>query len=336
MGAALRARWLRGAREEARSRVPRAASFGRVLRASAFALALTINSWAQAAQRVLVVVGPEQESHAERIEEELHVLGYSTSRATETPQALEQLRSGQVDAVVVVPGPEQSKYYVLRQGEVIVETELEDSEHPEALPVKTAEGVRSTLRAEAERAARPAVPLLEVGLGLFFDATTYTEPRLGFEGTGLFRVTDRFTLGPRIRGTLKSDYGVANSELGASNLVLGLLGCVPLPAGPVVRFGLCASAGARAIFLSGLTGPQKGEGAGAIWGPVFGGAASVTYELSEQIALRSTLSLDLGFGAHSGPEDLPKRSTDLLAEEGRSSYFGLDVGLGFSAVYLLR
>lgn len=285
---------------------------------------------------MLVVVPPDQESHAERIEEELHVLGYTTSRARATPPSLEKLRSGEVEAVVVVEGPHLTKYYVLRQGEVIVETELEeDAEDPDAVPVKTAEGVRSTLRAEAER-ARSEVPLAEISAGLLFDATTYTQPRLGFEGTGLFRISRGFFLGPRIRGTIKSDYGVHNSELGASNLVLGLLGCGVVPAGAVVRLGLCGSAGARAIFLSGIRGPQKGESAGAIWGPVFGGTASVTYELSEHFALRSALSLDVGFGAHSGPDDLPKRSTDLLAEEGRSSYFGLDVGLGFSAVYLLR
>lgn len=284
---------------------------------------------------MLVVVSPEQQGHAERIEEELHVLGYSTSRAQATSPSLEKLRSGEVDAVVVVEGPHQTKYYVLRQGEVIVETELEDAEDPDAVPVKTAEGVRSTLRAEAER-TRPEVPRAEISAGLLFDATTYTQPRLGFEGTGLFRITNGFFLGPRIRGTIKSDYGERNSELGASNLVLGLLGCGVLPASSVVRLGLCGSAGARAIFLSGVRGPQRGEGAGAIWGPVFGGAASMTYELSEHFALRSALSVDVGFGVHSGPEELPRRSTDLLAEEGRSSYFGVDVGLGFSAVYLLR
>ncbi len=284
---------------------------------------------------MLVVVAPEQEGHAERIEEELHVLGYSTSRARATPPSLEKLRSGEVDAVVVVEGPHQTKYYVLRKGEVIVETELEDSKDPDAVPLKTAEGVRSTLRAEAER-ARSEVPLAEIGAGLLFDATSYTQPRLGLEGTGLFQISRGLFLGPRIRGTIKSDYGAHNSELGASNLVLGLLGCGVLPAGAVVRLGLCGSAGARAIFLSGIRGPQKGESAGAIWGPVFGGAASVTYELSENFALRSALSLDVGFGAHSGPEELPKRSTDLLAEKGQSSYFGVDVGLGFAAVYLLR
>jgi hypothetical protein len=285
---------------------------------------------------VLIVAGPDLEQSAERVEQELHLVGYSALRASETASSLERLRAREVQAVVVITGRGHTRYYVLRAGEVLVETQLDDAEHPESLPVKTAEGVRSTLMAEQVRAQAPAAPRFELALGPLLDATSYSNPRLGFEATGLFRLQERFYLGPRARATLVSDYGEVKSELGAANAVLGVLGCAPLRVGEAFSFGFCASVGARAIFLSILTGPKTGQDAGAIWGPLVGGALSASYAVSEHFALKSALHVDVGLGVHSGASGLPKRSTDLLAAQAQSSYFGLDVGLGLYAVYLLR
>lgn len=258
-------------------------------------------------------------------------------RDDDVNSSLARLRARKIDAVIVLLEEGRSKYYVRRSGDVLVETRLEDVEHPEALPVKIAEGVRSALRTEQERETRSrASPAFALSLGPVLAAASYAQPRLGFEGIALWRLTDRFYLGPRAKGTLSGDYGEPNSELGASTIVFALTGCTPFPVAPVVTVGLCASLGARAIYLNGIRGPQKDESGGQIWGPLFGGAFFADLELNQHFALRSSFNLDLGFGSYSGPDSLPKRSTDLLADHSASAYFGLDVGLGFYLVYLVR
>lgn len=286
---------------------------------------------------MVVVSEPRAASSAERLTEELVLLDYEVERDHDLGASLKRLRERDVVAVVVLSGDGHGRYYVRRSREVLVETQLDDPEHPETLPVKIAEGVRSTLHAEAERAFVPHVsPSFELSLGPVLGAATYADPHAGFEAMGLWRLNGRIYLGPRAKATLRADYGEPKSELGASNVVLALTGCAPFPVSPVVTLGLCASLGARAILLSGLTGPQKGESAGAIVGPLVGGALNASFELSQHFALRTALNLDVGFGAHTGPGELPKRSTDLLAAHSASSYFGLDFGLGFYFVYLMR
>lgn len=286
---------------------------------------------------MLLVSDSRTEASSRRVEEELALLDYSVDHDRDAGAALERLRARDVDAVIVLSEDGRGQFYVLRSGSTLVETRLEDAEHTETFPVKMAEGVRTALRAEQERsAARRTAPSFELSLGPVLDASSYANPRLGFEAIGLWRLSERLFLGPRAKANLPADYGETKSELGASNVVLALTGCTPFPIARAVTLGLCASLGTRAIVLRGISGPQKGESAGAIWGPLVGGSLSANFDLAQHFALKSAFSVDAGFGGYSGPDSLPKRSTDLLAEQSSSSYFGIDVGLGFYAVYLVR
>jgi hypothetical protein len=318
--------------------VPRPEPFRAFICACTCAFALTWSTWSLAHDgRVIVVAEAPAEEGAKKLEEELLLLDYSVERQTDVDSSLKRLRSHDVDAVIVYLEPGRSKYYVLRGNEVLVETALEDSEHPDAVPLKTAEGVRSTLRAEGERAVRPILPAqFELSLSPSLDGASYARPRPGLEVLALFRLSDRLYVGPRIKADLMSDYREEKSELGATTGVLAATACTPLALAPVVTIGVCGSLGVRALWLGIITGGEKGQTGGQIWGPLLGGAFFARLDVSRHFALRTSLNFDAGFGSYTGPEMLPKRSTDLLADHGGSSYFGLDFGLGLGVVYLVR